>query len=101
MKALRAPVPLQVGGHDTYFDESAIADKAAAPTTTQAISDAQTASTPAASSDGAAKASIEMDGYRNVKSLARSADGRWHGRAMRGTVEIAVSVGPDGNVSQD
>jgi hypothetical protein len=101
VKALRAPVPLLVGKHDAYFDESTVADLATAPTTTQAISESQPAPAQAASSDAAAKASIEMDGYRNVKALVRAPDGSWHGRAMRGTVEIAVSVGPDGNVSQD
>ncbi len=99
VKALRAPVPLLVGKHDTYFDESTVADTAAAPATTQAIGDAQPA--PAASSDTAAKASIEMDGYRNVKALVRAPDGSWHGRAMRGSIEIAVSVDPNGSVSQD
>jgi hypothetical protein len=28
-------------------------------------------------------------------------DGMWHGRAMRGRVEIAVSVDANGSVSQD
>ena len=101
VKTLRAPVPLLVGEHDAYFDESAVADKATAPTTTQAISECQPAPAQAASSDAAAKASIEMDGYRNVKALVCAPDGSWHGRAMRGTVEIAVSVDPNGNVSQD
>ena len=99
VKTLKAPVPLQVGKHDIYFDESAVTDTATAPPTTQAIGDVQPA--PAAASDTAAKARIEMDGYRNVKALVRAPDGKWHGRAMRGSVEIAVSVGPDGNVSQD
>ena len=42
---------------------------------------------------------IEADGYRNVKSLAKAPDGSWRGLAMRGTVEVAVSVDDNGRVS--
>ena len=99
LKAQRAPVPLLVGAHDNYFDERAVADTPTAPATVKPSGDMQQAS--AAASDSAARASIEMDGYRNVKALVRAPDGVWHGNAMRGGTEIAISVDPSGNVSQD
>ena len=46
-----------------------------------------------------AKAMIEADGYKKVRAVARAPDGRWRGLAMRGAVEIAVSVDDNGNVS--
>ncbi len=97
IKALQAPVPLLVGKHDQYFDTSTVTDTA--PTTAFKPLDGQQVST--APSDAMAKNSIEMDGYRNVRGLVRAPDGSWHGRAMRGRTEIAVSVDPNGSVSQD
>ena len=97
VKTLKAPVPLLVGKHDQYFDVSTLPETA--PTPGLKTTDVQQVS--AAPSDSTAKTSIEMDGYRNVRALARSPDGSWHGRAMRGGTEIAVSVDPNGNVSQD
>jgi hypothetical protein len=43
---------------------------------------------------------IEADGYKNVQGLARGADGLWHGRAMRGSSEVQVTVDKQGNVTQ-
>ena len=97
VKALQAPVPLLVGKHDKYFDESTVPEAAAASGVK--TTNGQQAS--AAPSDSMAKSSIEMDGYRNVRALVRAPDGSWHGRAMRGGTEIAVSVDPNGSVSQD
>ena len=97
VKTLQAPVPLLVGKHDQYFDASAGPEAAA--TNGIKTTDVQQAST--APNDSSAKTSIEMDGYRKVRALVRTPDGSWHGRAMRGGTEIAVSVDPNGNVSQD
>jgi hypothetical protein len=46
-----------------------------------------------------ARAAIETDGYTKVKALIKGPDGVWHGRAMRGAVEVAVSVDAAGSVS--
>ena len=43
---------------------------------------------------------IEADGYKNVQGLARGPDGLWHGRAMRGSSEVQVTVDKQGNVTQ-
>jgi hypothetical protein len=43
---------------------------------------------------------IEADGYKNVQGLARGSDGLWHGRAMRGSSEVQVTVDRQGNVTQ-
>ena len=93
LKVLGAPVPLAVTKHDQYFDTSSVADTKAPPPgpTIEALT----------ADDGAAKTAIEQDGYRNVRGLVRASDGRWHGRALRGSTEIAVSVDPNGNVAQD
>jgi len=45
------------------------------------------------------KRKIEADGYKNVQGLAKDADGVWHGRAMRGSTEVAVTVDAKGNVA--
>jgi hypothetical protein len=50
------------------------------------------------SSAAAAKAMIEADGYKNVRSVTKAPDGSWRGVGMRGTVEVALSVDSDGNV---
>ena len=47
----------------------------------------------------AARAAIEADGYKGVRDLAQSGNGKWTARALRGATEITVSVGADGSVS--
>jgi hypothetical protein len=42
---------------------------------------------------------IEADGYKDVQGLAMGADGLWHGRAMRGSTEVAVTVDAKGKVA--
>ena len=42
---------------------------------------------------------IQADGYRSVQGLARGADGRWHGKALRGTALVDVSVDGRGQVT--
>ena len=46
-----------------------------------------------------AKKEIEREGYRDVRGLAKDADGVWHGRALRGNTEVQLLVDDDGNVS--
>ncbi len=41
---------------------------------------------------------VEADGYKNVKSLVQAPDGAWRGLAMRGAVEMAISVDANGRV---
>lgn len=97
VKTFQAPVPLKVGKHDQYFDATPAPEAASNPM--QPKADVVQALT--APNDSSAKASIELDGYKNVRGLVQTPDGIWHGRAMRGRTEIAVSVSPDGSVSQD
>jgi hypothetical protein len=100
MKALQAPVPLLVGKHDRYFDASTTPD-AAAPGQA-AIATTDNVEQPSAAPDNSvARASIETDGYRNVRDLMRASDGVWHARAMRGKTEVAVKVDAGGSVSAD
>src|SRR5215468_5603316 len=46
-----------------------------------------------------AAAKIQADGYKNVQGLNRGADGKWHGKAMRGNAMVDVTVDARGNVS--
>ncbi len=100
---MRPPVPLQVGTHDQYFT-SPPADAVATETKTAAATMGTIDGKPLddqAQSNIVAKAAIEQDGYRNVRALVMGADGTWHGRAMRGSTEITVSVDANGSVSAD
>jgi len=51
--------------------------------------------------ESAAKAAIEADGYKGVRILQRAADGGWRARALRGTIEVGLSVDLRGSVSGD
>ena len=51
--------------------------------------------------ESAAKAAIEADGYKGVRILQRAADGGWRARALRGTIEVGLSVDLRGSVSAD
>jgi hypothetical protein len=111
VRMTRPPVPLQVGSHDQYFT-SPPADAVATDTQTAAATMGTTGINSTSTIDGkplddqaqtniVAKAAIEQDGYRNVRALSMGADGTWHGRAMRGSTEITVSVDANGSVSAD
>jgi hypothetical protein len=52
----------------------------------------------AAGSDNAVRL-ILADGYKSPQGLTRGPDGRWHGKALRGTTLVDVSVDGRGNVS--
>jgi hypothetical protein len=51
--------------------------------------------------ESAAKAAIEADGYKGVRILQRAEDGGWRARALRGTIEVGLSVDLRGSVSAD
>ena len=42
---------------------------------------------------------VEADGYRSVQGMSRGADGKWRGKALRGTTLVDVSVDPRGTVT--
>jgi hypothetical protein len=54
---------------------------------------------PGSMSATAAKAAIEADGYKGVRALARGSDGVWRASALRGQIEVLLSVSPTGSVS--
>jgi len=88
----RPPVPLQRIDHANYW----VGDpKPSATTTDAAVTELIDKK---ATSDATAKAMIEADGYKNVRSLVQAPDGAWRGLAMRGNVEIAISVDANGSV---
>jgi hypothetical protein len=51
--------------------------------------------------ESAAKAAIEADGYKGVRILQRAEDGGWRARALRGAIEVGLSVDLRGSVSGD
>jgi hypothetical protein len=57
------------------------------------------AAPPSGMSATAAKAAIEADGYKSVRALARGSDGVWRTSALRGQIEVQLSVSPTGSVS--
>lgn len=88
----RPPVPLLVSRKPTFVPPPG-ADDAPAPVDKTAA--------PVDGTETMAKAAIEADGYKAVRSLSRGSDGLWHARALRGTTEVALSVDRDGRVSAD
>jgi hypothetical protein len=46
-----------------------------------------------------ARKRIEMDGYRDVRGLAKGPDGLWQATAMRGNTSVQVTVDRAGNVA--
>jgi len=49
--------------------------------------------------DSFAKAAIEQDGYKGVRSITKGSNGSWRATAMRGTTEVILRVDANGNVS--
>jgi hypothetical protein len=54
---------------------------------------------PNAQGSNSAIKKIERDGYKNVQGLTRGADGKWHGKALRGSAMVDVEVDAAGRVS--
>lgn len=52
----------------------------------------------ASSAEAATRYKFEQAGFHDVKGLSRSPDGVWSGRAVKGGVEVAVSMDPAGNI---
>lgn len=100
IKAARAPVPLLTRGHDSYVDVSTLPATEPGPSGSPLL-EAKASQDDSPAAMAAARASIEMDGYRNVRGLVRTADGSWRGRAMRGNTEIAIAVDASGSVSAE
>jgi hypothetical protein len=84
----KPPVPLRTSRRATHWIEDP--QRPTAPTSE--------ATDKKVTSDLTAKAMIEADGYKSVRSLVQAPDGGWRGLAMRGPVEIAVSVDANGRV---
>jgi hypothetical protein len=60
---------------------------------------AQTAGTGNAPGSENAVRLILADGYKTPQAVTRGPDGRWHGKALRGTTLVDVSVDGRGNVT--
>ena len=53
----------------------------------------------ASSAEAATRYKFEQAGFHDVKGLSRSPDGVWSGRAVKGGVEMAVSMDAAGNIA--
>ena len=62
---------------------------------------ARGSATPPVDEEGSrfAKGAIEADGYKGVRDIARSPDGMWRARALRGRTEVLITVDREGRVS--
>jgi hypothetical protein len=89
----RPPVPLPTSRHAAYWVEEP--QQPTAPTTEDAVTEP---TDKRVTSDATAKAMVEADGYKNVRALVQAPGGVWRGLAMRGAVEIAISVDANGRV---
>jgi len=47
----------------------------------------------------AAKAAVELDGYKRVTVLGKASNGAWRAKAYRGTTEVRLTVDGTGRVS--
>ena len=47
----------------------------------------------------AAKAAVELDGYKRVTVLGKAGNGTWRAKAYRGTTEVRLTVDGTGRVS--
>jgi len=49
----------------------------------------------------AAKAAIELDGYKRVSVVGKASNGAWRAKGYRGTTEVLLTVDGTGSVSSD
>ena len=49
----------------------------------------------------AAKAAVELDGYKGVTILGKATNGAWRARGLRGATEVLLTVDGTGRVSMD
>jgi len=49
----------------------------------------------------AAKAALELDGYKRVTVLGRGSNGAWRAKGYRGTTEVLLTVDDTGRVSTE
>jgi hypothetical protein len=86
--ARQAPVPmLMTSRPPALAPVAAGADSATAETAPRQFNEAD------------ARAAIEADGYRKPRIVNKGADGTWHARALRGTIEVSLRVDAQGNVA--
>ena len=73
------------------------------PQTVESAAVATPALAAAADAEGGsfARSAIEADGYRSVKNIVPGADGSWRARALRGKVEVVLTVDREGRVSTE
>jgi hypothetical protein len=91
LEARRAPVPL-VRNVRVPAAPAASADAPPAPTE-QGVQDELDRK--------AAKAAVELDGYKRVTILGKASNGAWRAKGYRGTSEVMLTVDGTGRVSMD
>ena len=90
----RAPVPLQVR------PRTPVALPAIDKSETDAKGEAGVTSVKGdKSSENAARAAVEADGYKGVELLRKGDNGLWHAKAFRGKTEVLLTVDSRGTVT--
>jgi hypothetical protein len=97
----QAPVPLLIKPRPPVSLPAAEAATTDAKTADAKPGEAPTDPAADASSQTAAKAAIEADGYKAVKALRKGAGGAWHAMALRGSTTVSLTVDAGGSVSAD
>ena len=49
----------------------------------------------------AARAAVELDGYKRVRIIGKTSDGSWRAKGYRGATEVALTVDDAGRVSSE
>lgn len=93
VEARQAPVPLQMRERPPVNLPQTVESAAVATPALAAATDAEGGSF--------ARSAIEADGYRAVKNIVPGADGTWRARALRGKVEVVLTVDREGRVSTE
>jgi hypothetical protein len=96
LEARRAPVPLV-----RKVRTSNVGTSLASPTLPEApVVDAEQQAQDDLDSK-AAKAAVELDGYKRVSVLGKASNGTWRAKAYRGTTQVGLTVDGTGRVSVD
>jgi hypothetical protein len=92
LEARHAPVPLVLKPRPTV-ELPAVAEAAQPPP--------ETAKAPDPAGGAAAKAAVELDGYKAVKVLRKGDNGLWYAEALRGSTKVRLTVDAQGTVTTE
>ena len=98
-QTMHAPQPGTTGADAQTSTQATGGARANADVGTGPAPEMASAPIPLSAAAEMAREQIERDGYRDVRGLARGADGLWQGTALRGNTSVQVTVDRAGNVA--